>query len=62
MVAVVYGFPTQIAALQFEWAWQHPEKSLDIRDLAQRLGNKARYGVRGKVLLMMEMLHSVPWK
>ena len=22
MVLVVYGFPTQVQALQFEWAWQ----------------------------------------
>lgn len=51
MVLVVYGFPTQVQALQFEWSWQHPEKSLDIRSVAARLGKKARYGVRGKVRL-----------
>ncbi|PRW45693.1 Structure-specific endonuclease subunit SLX1 [Chlorella sorokiniana] len=61
MVLVVYGFPTQVQALQFEWAWQHPEKSLGVRDIAAKLGRKKRYGVAGKVLLLMEMLRGEPW-
>ena len=62
MVLVVYGFATQTAALQFEWAWQHPDKSIDVRDAAAKVGRKARYGVRGKVLMLMEMLNTSPWK
>lgn len=62
MILVVYGFPQQAQALQFEWAWQHPERSLDIREAANRLGRKARYGVKGKIAVLMEMLNSDPWR
>lgn len=62
MVMVVYGFSNQTTALQFEWTWQHAEKSIDVKEGVRRLGKTARYGVRGKVVTLVEILNSAPWK
>ncbi|KAL5580553.1 hypothetical protein UlMin_012995 [Ulmus minor] len=60
MVLCIYGFPTNIAALQFEWAWQHPTKSLAVREAA---GNfKSRSGVANKIKLAYTMLALPSWQ
>lgn len=62
MTLVVYGFPTQVQALQFEWAWQHPTKSKAVRKVATQIGQSGSRGVKGKIRLMIEMLHLSPWR
>eukprot|EP00873_Tetraselmis_striata_P019432 jgi/Tetstr1/439696/TSEL_028115.t1 len=61
MTLVLYGFPSQVAALQFEWAWQHPSVSLAVRDTYRAMPAKQRAGVKGKIALMLEMLHLEPF-
>ncbi|MCO5610310.1 hypothetical protein L7F22_064546 [Adiantum nelumboides] len=58
MILCVHGFPSHVNALQFEWAWQHPLKSIAVRDAAKQL---KRRGARGQVLLLFTMLNLPEW-
>ena len=56
MVLVLYGFMTQTQALQFEWAWQRPERSKFARPVVQALKRHQRYGLHGKVRAVVVVL------
>ncbi|KAF3790333.1 Structure-specific endonuclease subunit [Nymphaea thermarum] len=60
MVLCIFGFSSNVAALQFEWAWQHPRESLAVRDAAS--GLKSLAGIGGKIKLAYTMLTLPAWK
>ncbi|KAL4311471.1 hypothetical protein GQ457_01G014590 [Hibiscus cannabinus] len=60
MVLCIYGFPTNVAALQFEWAWQHPQESVAVRQSAAAF--KSFSGVANKIKLAYTMLTLPTWQ
>ncbi|KAL3517973.1 hypothetical protein ACH5RR_020562 [Cinchona calisaya] len=59
MVFCIYGFPTNVTALQFEWAWQHPVESLAVRKAAATF--KSLSGLANKIKLAYTMLTLPSW-
>ena len=53
------GTAAQIQAPQFKWAWQHPEKSLAVREAALCLGVGGMREPAGKVSLPVHMLQDL---
>ncbi|CAG8519969.1 11504_t:CDS:2 [Acaulospora morrowiae] len=54
-VLFVYGFPSKIAAYQFEWAWQNPHKTRHIDSLPYQ---KNDYRVTTKLQVLNDLLNS----
>ncbi|PNJ33322.1 SLX1B isoform 3, partial [Pongo abelii] len=59
MVLVVHGFPSSVAALRFEWAWQHPHASRRLAHVGPRLRGETAFAFHLRVLA--HMLRSPPW-
>ncbi|KAL2899379.1 Structure-specific endonuclease subunit SLX1 [Bienertia sinuspersici] len=60
MVLCIHGFPTNVAALQFEWAWQHPRESIAVREAAASF--KTLGGLANKIKLALTMLTLHSWQ
>ncbi|KAJ7647581.1 hypothetical protein FB45DRAFT_893830 [Roridomyces roridus] len=61
MQMIVYGFPSKLAALQFEWAWQHVNLSRFLRDADGKALLPKSNTVNTNIRAVRVMLSTHPW-
>ncbi|XP_068919720.1 structure-specific endonuclease subunit SLX1 isoform X1 [Petaurus breviceps papuanus] len=59
MVLIVHGFPSDVAALRFEWAWQHPRSSRRLAHISGKARKEGTFFFHLRVLA--QMLQVAPW-
>lgn len=70
MVICVWGFPSKVASLQFEFAWQHPSVCRHVKEKVAHLGfckltrhgrQRAVQGVSQNIQVLLQMLQASPY-
>ncbi|CAK1541775.1 unnamed protein product [Leptosia nina] len=61
MVLIVHGFPNNISALRFEWAWQNPNKTTRLQHLDLKKIPRKETEIQFKIRVLSEMLRVGPW-
>ncbi|XP_028160454.1 structure-specific endonuclease subunit SLX1 homolog [Ostrinia furnacalis] len=61
MVIIVHGFPNNISALRFEWAWQNPTKTIRLQHLNLKKIPRKETEYQFKLRVLSEMLRVGPW-
>lgn len=59
MVLVIHGFPNEISALRFEWAWQNPKKSRRLKHLPAKTKKETPFQYKFRIVSVM--LNTCPW-
>ncbi|KAF5388783.1 hypothetical protein D9757_005670 [Collybiopsis confluens] len=61
MQMIVHGFQSKLAALQFEWAWQHPNVARHVRDTDGRVFTSKGRSLKQNIQILRFMISVHPY-